>query len=53
MSDAPSVVVRKLDEADLSRFHPLRLEALRLHPEAFGVSFEEERDEGSARMIGT
>jgi ribosomal protein S18 acetylase RimI-like enzyme len=52
MSDPPSVAVRKLDEADLSQFHLLRLEALRLHPEAFGVSFEEERDEGSARMIG-
>ncbi len=52
MSDPQSVVVRKLDEADLSRFHLLRLEALRLHPEAFGASFEDERNEGSARMIG-
>jgi ribosomal protein S18 acetylase RimI-like enzyme len=52
MSDPPSIVVRKLDEGDLPAFHLLRLEALRLHPEAFGVSFEEERDEGSARMIG-
>jgi ribosomal protein S18 acetylase RimI-like enzyme len=52
MSEAPPIVVRKLNDADLPQFHLLRLEALRLHPEAFGVSFEEERDEGSARMIG-
>jgi len=52
MSAAPVVVVRKLDDSDLPQFHPLRLEALRLHPKAFGASFEEERNEGSARMIG-
>jgi ribosomal protein S18 acetylase RimI-like enzyme len=52
MNAPPALVVRKLDDADLGQFHLLRLQALRLHPEAFGASFEEERTEGSARMIG-
>jgi len=52
MSEPSPVAVRKLEDADLPQFHLLRLEALRLHPEAFGVSFGEERNEGSARMIG-
>jgi len=47
MSEPSPVAVRKLEDADLPQFHLLRLEALRLHPEAFGVSFGEERNEGS------
>lgn len=34
--------VRQLDAADVSGFRSLRLEALRLHPAAYGSSFAEE-----------
>lgn len=33
--------VRRISESDLDDFRKLRLEALRLHPEAFGASYEE------------
>ncbi|HFH2546577.1 TPA: hypothetical protein ACGJN3_003626 [Klebsiella aerogenes] len=33
--------VRRIIESDLDDFRKLRLEALRLHPEAFGASYEE------------
>lgn len=33
--------VRRIIESDLDDFRKLRLEALRLHPEAFGSSYEE------------
>ncbi len=45
-------LIRPLTQQDVAVFQPLRLEALRLHPEAFGVSVEEELAEGSQRMIG-
>jgi ribosomal protein S18 acetylase RimI-like enzyme len=41
VSDLP-YRVRRLTHADLPDFRALRLEALLLHPEAFGSSFEEE-----------
>lgn len=34
--------IRRLDGGDFASFRALRLDALRLHPEAFGSSFEEE-----------
>lgn len=44
--------MRPLTQDDVTIFQPLRLEALRLHPEAFGATVEEELTEGSGRMIG-
>jgi ribosomal protein S18 acetylase RimI-like enzyme len=41
-----------LRQSDLPLFRPVRLEALRQHPEAFGSSFEEEQASDLARMIG-
>ena len=41
-----------LRQDDLALFRPLRLEALRRHPSAFGVAFEEERDGNLGRLIG-
>ncbi len=35
-------VVRPLTPADAEAYHRIRLESLRLHPEAFGASYEEE-----------
>ena len=37
---------------DLPLFRPLRLEALRRHPEAFGSAFEEEQGGDLASLIG-
>jgi ribosomal protein S18 acetylase RimI-like enzyme len=34
--------VRRLDETDVHILRPVRLEALRLHPEAYGSSYDEE-----------
>ncbi|KHJ69246.1 hypothetical protein QU24_04805 [Pantoea rodasii] len=34
-------MVRRITESDLGNFRELRLEALRLHPDAFGASYEE------------
>jgi ribosomal protein S18 acetylase RimI-like enzyme len=48
----PPWLVRALNRRDEALYHSLRLEALCLHPEAYGVSVEEERAEGSLRMIG-
>jgi hypothetical protein len=36
----------------LPLYRPLRLEALRQNPDAFGAAFEEEQDSDLARMIG-
>lgn len=36
-----TLTVRRIVESDLDNFRKLRLEALRLHPEAFGASYEE------------
>lgn len=33
--------IRRITESDLSTFRELRLEALRLHPDAFGASYDE------------
>ncbi len=33
--------VRRIDESDLEDFRRVRLEALRLHPDAFGASYED------------
>lgn len=41
-----------MQQCDLPLYRPLRLEALRLHPEAFGSSLEEEQDSDLSRMIG-
>jgi ribosomal protein S18 acetylase RimI-like enzyme len=35
-------MIRRLEHADLAAFRTVRLEALRLHPEAFGSSYDEE-----------
>ncbi|WP_428491363.1 N-acetyltransferase family protein [Rhodopila sp.] len=37
---------------DLPLLRPLRLEALRRHPSAFGVAFEEEQADDPGRLIG-
>jgi ribosomal protein S18 acetylase RimI-like enzyme len=52
MSEPAQWLIRPLGAGDVAVFQPLRLEALRLHPEAFGASVEEELAEGSGRMIG-
>lgn len=39
-------------QGDLPLYRPLRLEALRRHPEAFGSSFEEEQGSDLAHLIG-
>jgi ribosomal protein S18 acetylase RimI-like enzyme len=41
-----------LRQDDLLLYRPLRLEALRRHPEAFGSTFEEEQGDDLARLIG-
>ena len=46
-------LIRRLRQTDLAQFRELRLQALRLHPEAFGSSFEEEQGSDLAWMIGT
>src|SRR5580704_13049829 len=48
MTDHPRIQVRRLIEADAPLFREIRLEALRLSPEAFGSSFEQE----SERSLG-
>jgi ribosomal protein S18 acetylase RimI-like enzyme len=42
MSETVSWTIRALGAPDLAAFRPLRLDALRLHPRAFGSSYEEE-----------
>ena len=48
MTDHPQIQVRRLIAADASLFREIRLEALKLSPEAFGSSFEQE----STRSLG-
>ena len=38
------MVIRELTETDVPAFWELRLRALRDHPDAFGMSYEEQRD---------
>ncbi|MGI4861335.1 MAG: GNAT family N-acetyltransferase [Janthinobacterium lividum] len=40
--------VRRLNRADATDFRTLRLEALRLHPESFGASWDTENDQPMA-----
>ena len=42
MSETTPWTIRALAAPDLSAFRPLRLDALRLHPRAYGSSYEEE-----------
>jgi ribosomal protein S18 acetylase RimI-like enzyme len=42
-SDRSAWLIRRLTQSDLPAYRPLRLAALRDHPEAFGSSFEEEQ----------
>jgi ribosomal protein S18 acetylase RimI-like enzyme len=51
VSDVPWLI-RALEKSDLPLYKPLRLEALRQHPEAFGSSFEEEQGSDLGRLIG-
>jgi ribosomal protein S18 acetylase RimI-like enzyme len=44
-------VIRRLEQADLPAFRELRLQALQAHPEAFGVTFEEEQAADIARLL--
>jgi|HubBroStandDraft_5_1064220.scaffolds.fasta_scaffold166568_2 RimJ/RimL family protein N-acetyltransferase len=42
MSEAARVDVRRLQQSEIAAYRAVRLDALRLHPHAFGSSFEEE-----------
>jgi len=44
MSEAPACSVRALDATDLPAFRVMRLDALHLHPRAYGSSYEEESE---------
>jgi ribosomal protein S18 acetylase RimI-like enzyme len=44
-------LIRRLIRTDLPEYRPLRLAALRDHPEAFGTSFEEELTADTGRLI--
>jgi len=44
LSGAPRWLIRRLRQSDLPAFRPVRLAALRDHPEAFGTSYKEELD---------
>lgn len=52
MTAVPPWLIRPLGHDDLPLYRPVRLEALRRHPEAFAASFEEEQDNDQSRMIG-
>jgi ribosomal protein S18 acetylase RimI-like enzyme len=43
--------IRRLHASDVRSFRTLRLDALRLHPEAFGSSFEEESREPPEELV--
>jgi ribosomal protein S18 acetylase RimI-like enzyme len=52
LTAGPPWLIRPLRPSDLPLFKPLRLEALRQHPEAFASSVEDERDSDLSYMIG-
>ncbi|MBE5215762.1 hypothetical protein IG611_15720 [Pectobacterium sp. A535-S3-A17] len=43
--------VRRINNSDLDDFRRVRLEALKLHPEVFGASFEEESQKPETRPV--
>ena len=45
--------IRRLTESDLPLFRPVRLRALREHPEMFGSSAAEEQSDDMRRLIGS
>ena len=47
-----SLVVRQLTHSDLESFREIRLEGLRLHPEAFGSTFESEQSAPLEKYAG-
>ncbi len=51
MTEGPQWLIRRLGQGDLPALRLLRLEALRAHPEAFGVTAEEEAQEDTARLV--
>jgi ribosomal protein S18 acetylase RimI-like enzyme len=46
-----SRIVRALDAADVEAFRRIRLDALRLHPDAFGAAYEDEAVLDSAQFM--
>jgi ribosomal protein S18 acetylase RimI-like enzyme len=52
MSGATPWLIRPLAQDDLPLYRPLRLEALRQHPDAFGAAFEDEQGDDLAHRIG-
>lgn len=51
MTEQVPWLIRRLGQDDLPAFRVLRLEALRAHPEAFGVTAEEEELGDTGRLI--
>ena len=49
---ADSIYIRQLTPADAESFRELRLEGLRLNPEAFGSTYEFEKDQPLTRYTG-
>jgi ribosomal protein S18 acetylase RimI-like enzyme len=45
-------LIRPLGQGDLPLYRPLRLEARREHPSAFGADYQEEQTADMSRMIG-
>jgi ribosomal protein S18 acetylase RimI-like enzyme len=50
---APSLVIRRLEEADAEAYQALWLRALAEHPEAYGISYEEQAAIGMAQIRET
>jgi ribosomal protein S18 acetylase RimI-like enzyme len=48
----PPIQIRQLTPADAESFRELRLEGLRLNPEAFGSTYEFEKDQPLTRYTG-
>ncbi|MFL5286157.1 MAG: GNAT family N-acetyltransferase [Rhodopila sp.] len=51
-SGRPPWLIRPLRQEDLPLYRPLRMQALRDHPEAFGAAYEDEGTTDMSRMIG-